>query len=69
MGWESISLKTERTNPKFSSNIDLAVYASFRCAVMRWTKLGRTNKDSKWLYTGVCMQLGRKEPEEDLLYA
>ena len=29
MGRESISLKTERTNPKFSPNIDLAVCASF----------------------------------------
>lgn len=27
---ECISLETERTNPKFSSNVDLAVCASFR---------------------------------------
>jgi len=30
---------------------------------------GRTNTDSKWPYTGVCMQRGRKELEEDLLCA
>ena len=32
-------------------------------------ELGRTSRDSKWLYTEVCIQLGRKGLEEDLLCA